>query len=302
MRFALALSLSSMCLLGIAHAQDQPYLDLEAGLSDTSIAQELANPVANLTSVPFQNNFDFGGGRGNAFRYTLNIQPIIPFTLNDDWNLITRTIIPFAHVERVFPQPETGVGDIVQSFFLSPTRPVNGITWGAGPVFLYPSASNDFIGAGQWGAGPTGVVLKQSGPWLYGILANHLWTVGGVPDLPSGAPLLLEVPNSGIADPGFVESNPGSRRRERVNATFIQPFLTYTFPMQTTPYLTTETVYDWTARQSIVPINVGVNQLVSIGGQILQVGGLVRYYAETPRGGPNWGFQLRISLVFPRGS
>ena len=302
MRFAFALSLTSLCLLGIAHAQDQPYLDLEAGLSDTAIAQELANPVANLTSVPFQNNFDFGGGRGNAFRYTLNIQPIIPFTLNDDWNLITRTIIPFAHVERVFPQPETGIGDIVQSFFLSPTRPVNGITWGAGPVFLYPSASNDFIGAGQWGAGPTGVVLKQSGPWLYGILANHLWTVGGVPDLPNGAPLLLEVPNSGIADPGFVESNPGSRRRERVNATFIQPFLTYTFPMQTTPYLTTETVYDWTARQSIVPINVGVNQLVSIGGQILQVGGLVRYYAETPRGGPNWGFQLRMSLVFPRGS
>jgi len=302
MRFALALSLSSLCLLGIAHAQDQPYLDLEAGLSDTAIAQELANPVANLTSVPFQNNFDFGGGRGNAFRYTLNIQPIIPFTLNDDWNLITRTIIPFAHVERVFPQPETGIGDIVQSFFLSPTRPVNGITWGAGPVFLYPSASNDFIGAGQWGAGPTGVVLKQSGPWLYGILANHLWTLGGVPHLPSGTPLLLEVPNSGIADPGFVESNPGSGRRERVNATFIQPFLTYTFPTQTTPYLTTETVYDWTARQSIVPINVGVNQLVSIRGQILQVGGLVRYYAETPRGGPNWGFQLRMSLVFPRGS
>ena len=216
--------------------------------------------------------------------------------------MITRTIIPFAHVERVFPEPETGIGDIVQSFFLSPARPVNGITWGAGPIFLYPSASNDFIGAGQWGAGPTGAVLKQSGRWLYGILANHLWTLGGVPNLPSGTPQLLEVPNSGIADPGFVKPNPGSRRRERVNATFIQPFLTYTFPTQTTAFLTTETVYDWTARQSIVPINVGVNQLVSIGGQILQVGGLVRYYAETPRGGPNWGFQFRATLVFPHGS
>jgi hypothetical protein len=144
---------------------------------------------------------------------------------------------------------------------------VNGITWGAGPIFLYPTASNDLLGARQWGAGPTGVVLKQSGPWLYGILANHLWTIGGVPHLPSGTPPLLDVPNSGIADPGFVESNPGSRRRERVNATLIQPFLTYTFPTQTTPFLSTETVYDWTARQSMVPINVGVNQLVSIGGR-----------------------------------
>lgn len=302
MRFALALSLTSWYLLGIAHGQEQRSLDLETGLSETALAQELANPIANLTSVPFQNNFDFGGGRGNAFRYTLNVQPVIPFSLNDDWNLITRTIVPFAHVERVFPQPETGIGDIVQSFFLSPARPVNGITWGAGPIFLYPSASNDFIGSGQWGAGPTGVVLKQSGPWLYGMLANHLWTVGGVPHLPSGTLPLLEVPNSGIADPGFVETTPGNRRRERVNATLIQPFLTYTFPTQTTPFLSTETIYDWSSRQSIVPISVGVNQLVFIGGQLLQVGGLMRYFAETPRGGPNWGFQFRVTLVFPHGS
>ena len=78
MRFALAVSLTSWCLLGFAYAQDQPSLDLEAGLSDTALAQELANPIANLTTVPFQNNFDFGGGRDNAFRYTLNVQPIIP--------------------------------------------------------------------------------------------------------------------------------------------------------------------------------------------------------------------------------
>ena len=87
-----------------------------------------------------------------------------------------------------------------------------------------------------------------------------------------------------------------------MNATVVQPSLTYTFPTQTTPFLSTETVCDWSARQSIVPISVGVNQLVSIGGQLLQVGGLVRYYAETPRGGPNWGFQLRMTLAFPHRS
>ena len=86
-----------------------------------------------------------------------------------------------------------------------------------------------------------------------------------------------------------------------MNATLIQPFLTYTFPTQTTPFLSTETIYDWSSRQSIVPISVGVNQLVFIGGQLLQVGGLMRYFAETPRGGPNWGFQFRVTLVFPHG-
>jgi hypothetical protein len=145
-------------------------------------------------------------------------------------------------------------------------------------------------------------VLKESGGWLSGILANHLWAIGGVSHLPNGTLPLLDVPNSDIAEPGFLETTPGNRRRERVNATVVQPFLTYTFPTQTTPFPSTETVYDWTARLSIVPISIGVNQLVSFAGQMLQVAGLMRYYAETPGGGPNWGFQLRVTLVFQHGS
>ena len=158
--------------------------------SDSDLAQELTNPIAGLIQVPVQNNFDWGGGpRSDAFRYTLNIQPVIPLSLNNDWNLIVRTVIPFASWDGVFPQTELGLGDIVQSFFFSPSRPTSsGIVWDAGPVFLYPTATNSFFAGRQWGAGPTGVILQLNGPWTYGVLANHIWSLTNVPS-----------PNSGLA-------------------------------------------------------------------------------------------------------
>lgn len=236
-----------------------------------NLAQQLSNPVANLISLPFQNNFDYGGGRGSAFRYTLNFQPVIPFTLSNDWNLIIRTIVPFSHVERVFPEHATGLGDVVQSFFISPSRPTaSGVSWGAGPVFLYPTATDGVLGQRQWGAGPTGVVLQQRGRWLYGALANHIWGLGGY-----------------------------SPDRPQVNATFLQPFLTYTFPTQTTVALNTESTYDWSRRQWTVPVNLSANQVVRVFGRNMQLGGGVRYYADKPVGGPDWGFRFTATLVFP---
>ena len=161
-----------------------------------------------------------------------------------------------------------GLGDTTQSFFFSPQKPVDGLIWGAGPVFLIPTATDDLLGNNQWGAGPTALVLKQTDGWTYGILANQLWSFGA--------------------------------SDEQVNATYLQPFLSYTTKMHTTYSLNTESTYDWEARQWSVPINLAVAQLVKIGGVPVQfqLGG--RWYADGPDGGPDWGLRLRSPSCSPR--
>lgn len=241
--------------------------------ADSQLAQQLNNPLANLISVPFNNNFDYGGGRNDdGFRYTMVAQPVIPFQLNENWNLITRTIIPYAHLERVLPNHESGLGDAVGNFWLSPAQPTEwGLTWGIGPAILAPTGTNRFSSSRQWGAGPTGVAVVTRGPWIGLLLGNYIWSLGGTPD-----------------------------RLDDVNQGFVQAALAYTLPSRTTLFVSTESVYEGNSRQWTVPLQAGVNQLLRIGNQPIQLGGLVRYYAEKPAGGPDWGFQLRLTLVFQR--
>jgi hypothetical protein len=151
--------------------------------SDEELVKELANPISSLISVPFQNNFEFNLGPNNdGFKYTLNFQPVIPISLNKDWNVIVRTIVPIIDQSDVI-EPNTsqgGLSDITQSFFFSPKKPVAGMIVGAGPVFLYPSATDDLLGSEKWGAGPTIVLVKQTGGWTYGVLFNHF---GRLPEM-----------------------------------------------------------------------------------------------------------------------
>ena len=228
--------------------------------------------MAGHLSVLPSLSWDFGIGSEDAMRYLVNVQPVIPFLLNQDWNLITRTILPFIHMESPVPDGDDtgGIGDILQSFFFSPKDPVGGWIVGAGPVFLYPSASDDALGAEKWGAGPTAVLLKQEEGWTYGALTNHVWSFAG------------------------------SDSRQDVSGTFLQPFLSYTTKTYTTFGVNTESTYDWENSQWTVPINAQVSQLLKLGSQPVQFTLGARYYAEKPEGGPDWGLRFVVTLLFPK--
>jgi hypothetical protein len=239
--------------------------------SDAELAKKLQNPVASLISVPIQNNWDFGIGKADAMRYTANIQPVIPFSISKDWNLITRTIMPLIYAESPVAggSDHSGLGDITQSFFLSPKEPVGGWILGAGPVGFYPTATETELGAGKWGAGPTVVALQQTHGFTYGILANHIWSVAGWGD-------------------------------QDINVSYLQPFFSYTTKQFTTFSVNTESTYDWRDEQWTVPMNFMVQQLVKIGGQPIAFMAGYRYYAEKPDGGPDSGLRFAVTFLFPK--
>jgi hypothetical protein len=160
-----------LLLVNVFFAQDEVH----------DLAKKLSNPVAALISVPFQNNIDHGIGALKGSRYTLNLQPVIPMSISKNYNLISRVIVPIVSQYNItgYGNHESGLSDIVASAFFSPKENKGGLIWGAGPVFLLPTGTNDYLTAKKFGVGPSIVVLKQSGGWSYGALVNQIWSVSG---------------------------------------------------------------------------------------------------------------------------
>ena len=264
--FVMALAFFAMILP--CWAEDIPAAAQE---SDADLAQELSNPLADLMSIPIQMNYDRDiGPSDDGWKLQTNIQPVIPFHLNEDWNLITRTIMPVINQEDIFPGAgsQFGLGDINLSLFFSPKKPSSGgVTWGVGPVLLFPTATDSLLGAKKWGVGPTLVALTISGPWTIGMLANHIWSYGGDSD------------------------------RQDISNTFMQPFVAYTWPSAWTFSLQSETTYNWETEKWAVPVNAAVSKLVKLGKLPVSLQAGVGYWVESPETGPE-GFRFRLQATF----
>jgi len=270
-RAALALAIAG-ALATVAQAQGTG-----AGAGDTDadkqaeLARKALNPIASLISLPIQGNWDYGIGTTDATKLTVNVQPVVPVSLSETTNLILRTVVPIidAPASSEGGSDHSGLGDILQSWFFSPKKPVGGWIMGAGPAILYPSATDGALGAGKWGAGPTFLMLQQSHGFTYGLLANHVWSFAG------------------------------QSRRASVSASFVQPFLSYTTKTFTTLGVNTESSYDWQTEQWLAPLNVTLTQLLKVGKQPFSLLVGYRHFMDAPDGGPDSGLRVGVTLLFP---
>ena len=171
-RLVVTLVILAATLAAPAAAQQQP--------SAEELAKLAQNPVGNLISLPFQNNTNLNYGPLDKTQNILNIQPVIPISVNDEWNVITRKILPVIWNPSLGPNDPstTGIGDTTFTAFLSPANPGKWI-WGAGPVVQIPTNSNAELGNKNWGLGPSVVVLHldKGDPWVYGVLVNNVWSL-----------------------------------------------------------------------------------------------------------------------------
>jgi hypothetical protein len=249
------------------NAQEKP------GASAQELADKLSNPVANMISVPFQSNLDYGIGPHNGSKYTLNIQPVIPIQLSQNLNLITRYIIPVVDQRDISAEntSEFGLSDATISAWFSPTHSKNGWLWGAGPAFLVPIGTDDFLSTRKWAIGPTALALRQANGLTYGFLVNQLWSFAG------------------------------DEKRSDVNQMFLQPFFTKSWKSGASVTLNSEINFNWETNTTSAYFNPIVSSVTKLGTQIvsLSVG------PRIPLGGPesimaDWGLRGVATFVFPK--
>jgi hypothetical protein len=258
--------------IALAQTAPQPEGDHPVAVQDApaaSDAQQAQNPIANVISIPIQNNTYLNDG---PYRYTANIlviQPVIPISISDDWNLISRWVTPIAALPRVSPTQgnKFGLGNMEPEFYFSPTH-VGDVIWGIGPKLWLPTATDKALGLNKWGAGPTAVVLTIQGPWLYGVLANNVWAGSGT---------------------------------QKANQLTINPFANYNFSdgwyLSSSDLITA----NWMAKsgqQWTVPIGGGVGRLFRAGSLPINARFSVFNNVVHPQGAPNWQLQLQIQLLF----
>jgi hypothetical protein len=241
---------------------------------ELALAEAAQNPIADMISVPFQNNFVFGMGPDDDFGNILNVQPVIPIEATENWNLITRTIMPVIYSPEITPGTGAaiGLGDINETLFLSPSKPSK-VIWGAGPTFTFPSATATKLGSEKWSVGPAVVALSITGKWVYGALVNNQWSYAGNDD------------------------------RQDYNVMLMQPFCNYNLPKGW--YLTSSPIItaNWESNSNnrwTIPIGGGVGKILNIKKQPFNIQLQGYYNIAKPSTGGKWTIRLQVQLLFPR--
>jgi hypothetical protein len=269
---SLASMLLATCFLGAQEVAGEKAAATEGA---EELAKKLSNPIADLVSIPFQFNWQEGYGVNNDLQFILNVQPVVPFHLSKDLNMIARFIVPYISQPEISPGvgPVSGLGTITYSTFFSPVGS-GGLTWGIGPVFGLPMTSDPVLGGGQWLVGPTAVGLYQTGGWTMGALVNQQFSI----------------------------ADTGNQDLPYFSQAFIQPFFAYTNKHAVTFTLQSQSTYNWEGdpdQRWTVPINFLVSKLTRLGPFpfSIQAGG--GYYAAKPDVGPDWRLQLAFVLLLP---
>jgi len=248
-------------------AQEKPVASAQ------ELADKLSNPVANMISVPIQNNLDYGIGPYNGSKYTINIQPVIPIRLSQNLNLVTRYIIPVVDQRDISGEntSEFGLSDATISAWFSPSHSKNGWLWGAGPAFLAPIGTNDFLSTRKWAMGPTALALRQTHGLTYGFLVNQLWSFAG------------------------------DKNRSDVNQLFLQPFFSKSWKSGASVTMNSEITCNWENNTTSAYLNPIASAVTKLGKQItsFSIG------PRIPLGGPknsmsDWGLRAAMTLVFPK--
>lgn len=242
------------------------------------LARSAQNPLADMISVPFQNNTNFNVGPEDKTQNVLNIQPVYPVNLSNDWNMITRTIIP------VISQPpmlsgqsrKNGIGDIQFTAFFAPVQPTSsGWMWGAGAIAQLDTATDDRLGQGKWGLGPSLLALRSDGAFIYGALINNVFEIAG-------------------------DDNGND-----LNQMLVQPFVNYNFPNIPGRYLTFAPIItaNWEASSGnkwTVPLGGGIGQIIKLGELPLNLQASAYYNVETPQYGADWQMRLQAQVLLPK--
>lgn len=245
--------------------------NLWAQKSSEELAKNLQNPLANLISVPLQYNQEYGIGEGDpeGTRSFMNIQPVIPVHLSDDWLIINRVIAPIISQTNTpgAPGTQNGLGDTLYTAFLSPAK--SAITWGIGPAVSLPTGTDNPLSKRKWSLGPSFVALKQTGPITIGALASQIWSVAG------------------------------DSKRQEVSQFYFQPFFAYTMPSSLTLSASMENTYDWKSDKWIWSFIPTIQKVFKPGKIPINVSIGPKFFTGEESISPDYGFRATVTFMFP---